>query len=77
VSSLNQKSGNHKIVSRGSYDHLVDGIFVLLQKDSNAKKESYYCAEPFKECLPSLPLKTRKSKRKEKKRKEKEKENSF
>jgi len=27
-------------------DQLIHGIFVLVQKDSNAKKESYCCPEP-------------------------------
>ena len=44
-------------------DHMIHGIFVLVQEDSNAKKK-VIAARNLKECLPSLPLKTRKVKRK-------------
>jgi len=39
-------------------------IFVLVQKDSNAKKKKLIAARDLKGCLPSLPLKTRKEKKK-------------
>ena len=38
-------------------------IFVLVQKDRNTEKE-IYCVRNLKDCLPSLPLKRRKSKKK-------------
>jgi hypothetical protein len=39
-------------------------ISILVQKESNAKKESF-AAQNLKDCSPSLPLKTRYSKKQE------------
>jgi len=46
-------------------DCMIHGNFILVQKDSNTKKESFGYTEPSisKDCLPSLPLKTRKQKK--------------
>jgi hypothetical protein len=43
-------------------DGSTNFVFVLVQKGSNAKEESYCCTEPDK-IGPSLPLKTMKSKK--------------
>jgi hypothetical protein len=29
-------------------DHMIHGIFFLVQKESNAKKESFCCTEPYR-----------------------------
>jgi len=43
ICDLQNDSGKHKIVSR---DQMMHWIFVLVQKASNAKKESFCSAEP-------------------------------
>jgi hypothetical protein len=42
---------------------MIDRNFVLVQKDRNVKKESYYFTD-LKDCLPNLPLKTGKAQKK-------------
>ncbi len=61
--SMKRKKVLRKHSSKLSYDAYDHGIFVLVKEDSNVKKESCCCTEPWK-CLPSLPLKTRKQKQK-------------
>jgi hypothetical protein len=41
-------------------DHMINWIFVLVQKDSNAKKK-FFSARNLKDCLPSLTIKRRKA----------------
>jgi hypothetical protein len=48
-------------VDHGIFVLVVHGIFVLVLKDTNAKRESYWC-RVLKDCVPSLPHKTRKAK---------------
>jgi hypothetical protein len=52
--------GSTKLIPAGQ---LVCWIFVLVQKDSNAKKK-VVAARNLKDCLPNLPLETGKAKKK-------------
>jgi hypothetical protein len=45
---------------------MVDRNFVLVLKESNAKKEKVIAARNLTDCSPNLPLKTGKQKRKSK-----------
>jgi hypothetical protein len=51
-------SGKHKIVSRGARDFRSD------TKKKVVLKKKVFAARNHKDCLPSLPLKTRKQKKK-------------
>jgi hypothetical protein len=42
--------------------HMIHGIFILVQKECNVKKESF-SSQNLKDCLPSLPLKQGKKKK--------------
>ena len=45
---------------------MMERIFVLVQRDSNAKKKKVHvmAARDLEDCLPNLPLKTGKAKKK-------------